>query len=192
MEFGGPTSVALPPSGSHPFFWEEEVMMRRAIHSVLPAMAALCAIAVVGCPGGGTAIQTDYVEGVVTLDGEPVAGAIVTFQPKGPGGMSATGMTDEQGKYTLNPVGGGQMAAEAGSGTLAGEYYVGVVKTEMEVPLSEEEAEEQGVEYVPPTGMESTKVTHIVPERYNNPKESGIEKTVTEGQNSIPIELTSP
>jgi hypothetical protein len=154
-------------------------------------MAALCAIAVVGCPSG-TAIDTDYVEGVVTLDGEPLAGATVTFVPKGPEGMSATGLSDEQGKYTLNPVGGGQMAAEAGSGTLAGEYYVGVIKTQMDAPLTEEEAEEQGVEYVPPSGMESgTTVTHIVPERYNNPRESGIEKTVKEGENSIPIELTS-
>ena len=166
-------------------------MTKRTTCWVLPAMAALGALAVVGCPGG-TTIDADYVEGVVTLDGKPVAGATVTFVPVNEGqGMSATGLTDAQGKYTLNPVGGGQLAAEAGAGTLAGEYYVGVLKSEMETPLTEEEAEEQGGEYVESSGESSAKVTHIVPQKYNNPRKSGLKVTVGEGENSIPIELSS-
>jgi hypothetical protein len=166
-------------------------MMQRAIYAVLPAMAVVCALVVVGCPSG-TTVDTEKVQGTVTLDGEPVAGATVTFVPVNEGqGMSATGVTDAQGKYTLNPVGGGQLAAEAGAGTLAGEYYVGVLKSEMDIPLTEEEAEEQGVEYVAPEGEASGEITHIVPQKYNNPRESGIKVTVTEGENMIPIEISS-
>ena len=33
--------------------------------------------------------------------------------------------------------------------------------------------------------------THVVPEKYNIPSESGIKVTVKEGANNIPIELTT-
>ena len=34
-------------------------------------------------------------------------------------------------------------------------------------------------------------VTHLVPQRYNDPRKSGIKKTVAAGKNEIPIELNS-
>ena len=40
------------------------------------------------------------VHGVVTLDGVPLAGAIVLFTPDGPGRTSG-GITDAEGRYTL-------------------------------------------------------------------------------------------
>jgi hypothetical protein len=158
-------------------------------------MAALCALAVLGCPGT-TTLQTEYVEGVVTLDGEPLEGATVTFVPVSAGqGMSATGLTDAQGKYTLTAVGGGEVEATAGAGTLPGEYHVGVVKLEMESPpddeITEEEAKARGVEDEPSEKLAEPKITHIVPQKYNDPRKSGLKATVQEGDNSIPIELAS-
>jgi hypothetical protein len=167
--------------------------MNRLNYGLLLLGLATCAVAMTGCPGGGgEVLDTQYVEGVVTLDGEPVPGATVTFVPVSGGqGVSATGATDPSGVYKLTAVGTGEATAEAGAGTLAGEYYVGVVKTKIETPMTEEEAEEKGVEYVASERSESPEVTHVVPQKYNNPKESGIKVTVKEGKNDIPIELTS-
>ncbi len=147
------------------------------------------AIAVVGC-GGASTLDTHPVEGVVTLDGEPVPNATVMFVPVDEQqGLSATGITDQSGVYTLTAVGTGEDVARAGGGTLPGEYQIGVIKTEVESYLSEEEAMEQGIPYEPPP-LEP-KVDHIVPLRYNLPQRSGLTATVTEGKNNIPIELTS-
>src|SRR5262249_36492736 len=41
------------------------------------------------------------VKGVVTLDGNPVQGATVTFIPDGRSGQSATGITQEDGSFRL-------------------------------------------------------------------------------------------
>jgi hypothetical protein len=55
-----------------------------------------------GCGGSGKFAK---VSGVVTLDGVPYKNAIVSFQPLGDGnpnpGRGSTGLTDENGRYTL-------------------------------------------------------------------------------------------
>ena len=79
------------------------------------SMAVVC-----GC-SRGPAFQ--YVEGVVTLDGKPVEGAMVSFMPSGPG-VAAAGTTDANGVYRLNPLTG----REAGVGTISGDYVVAVRK----------------------------------------------------------------
>jgi hypothetical protein len=67
-------------------------------------VAALTVLA--GCGSGG---KTAPVSGTVTLDGKPLANALVTFQPiatagKASAGMGSTGVTDGNGKYTLKTV----------------------------------------------------------------------------------------
>jgi len=62
---------------------------------------------VVGCGGSGGKVAP--VTGTVTLDGKPLANALVAFQPMAtPGkpnaGMGSTGITDANGKYTLKTV----------------------------------------------------------------------------------------
>ena len=171
--------------------------MHRPNYCFLVLGLAACALAVTGCSGddGRVMLDTEYVEGVVTLDGEPVPDATVTFVPVDTTqGMSATGRTDEQGVYKLTAVGSGEATGEAEAGTLPGEYQVGVIKTISDSLLTEEEAEEQGVEYVAPTRAEELAadvVTFVVPKKYNNPRQSELKVTVQEGDNEIPIELTS-
>jgi hypothetical protein len=60
-------------------------------------------VSVIGCSGQPAA----RVSGRVTLDGEPLAGATVTFVPKASAGNvargpTASGVTDADGRFTLN------------------------------------------------------------------------------------------
>ena len=154
---------------------------------------AVCSAALLGCNGQPT-LQTEYVEGLVTVDGEPVAEATVTFVPVTEGqGASATGMTNAQGIYKLTAAVTGDVAAVAEAGTLPGEYHVGVMKNVVDTPMSQEEAEQQGIEYVPPPPgvLQEPKITFVVPQKYNNPRQSGIRVTVEPGRNNLPLELTA-
>lgn len=60
-----------------------------------------------GCGGDDYKMETAQVSGVLTCQGKPVPNAMISFNPQskeGSGaesGKSATGTTDEQGKYTL-------------------------------------------------------------------------------------------
>jgi hypothetical protein len=62
------------------------------------------------------------VEGTVTLDGEPLAGATVVFQPVGEG-QPATAQTDSDGNFQL-------VTLKGDKGALPGEYKVLVSKGE--------------------------------------------------------------
>jgi len=115
--------------------------------------------------------RTGNVEGIVTLDGQPVADAMVTFVPVNEGrGRPATGITDENGAFRLRATAAGDAATEPGAGVLPGDYYVGVVETP-----SPEKAE-QGT---------------VVPKKYNDPRESGLKVTVKKGKNTIDIHLAT-
>lgn len=61
--------------------------------------ALLISLSLAGCGGGATA-KVGSVAGVVTLDGSPLAGASITFQPEL--GRPASGGTDENGYYSLS------------------------------------------------------------------------------------------
>lgn len=166
--------------------------MHRLNYGLLLLGLAACALGMTGCPGGVAVLDTEYVKGVVTLDGKPVPEATVMFVPVTEGqGTSATGRTDASGAYQLTAANTGGAAATAEAGTLPGEYYVGVIKSVTETPMSEEEAHEKGVKYVAPSPGAAPKMTHVVPQKYNNPRESGLKVTVQEGSNDIPLELTS-
>src|SRR5438552_2640503 len=73
------------------------------------ALIAAALIACLGC-GGSKPYNTASVSGRVTLDGQPLAGARLTFQPeRGPNagllsGPEAHGETDADGNYSLKTV----------------------------------------------------------------------------------------
>jgi hypothetical protein len=167
--------------------------MQRTNYCLVVLVLATCVTVLTGCSGGKATLDTQYVEGVVTVDDKPVEGATVTFVPVNEGqGMSATGTTDANGVYKLTATVTGDQEAEPGAGTLPGDYYVGVIKTEFASVVSEEEAEEQGVEYEggPEPGADED-MTFVVPQKYNIPKDSGLQVTVSEGDNDIPLKLTT-
>jgi hypothetical protein len=71
-----------------------------------------------GCRKKG--LDTQYVEGIVTVDGQPTKGVHLRFIPKDPDNLEeASGITDENGKYTLTSTTG-----EPQQGAVIGEYAV--------------------------------------------------------------------
>lgn len=164
--------------------------MQRLNCGFLSLGLAACVMAFAGC--NGPTVDTEPVTGVVTLDGEPVEGATVTFVPVDPTkGVSAAGRTDAQGVYKLTAMVTGEEQAVAEAGTKPGEYYVGVRKAIPSQYVGADEAEEQGIEATELKPGESPKTDFVVPRKYRIPKESGLQVTVKEGENDIPLELTS-
>lgn len=62
--------------------------------------AALATVAVLAGCGATDRPDLAEVQGTVTLDGKPLAGATVVFEPT-EGGRASRGQTDAQGKYEL-------------------------------------------------------------------------------------------
>jgi len=67
----------------------------------LLAASHCVAIALAGCGGSAQPENVGRVSGKVTLDGQPLSGAMVTFSPAKPGGSSALSQTDTDGHYKL-------------------------------------------------------------------------------------------
>lgn len=163
--------------------WKGIVMRRRCF---LVSFAAAIAVSVVGCgkaPKGGP--ETVKVSGAVTLDGEPVAGAHVTFSPK-TAGPPAFGMTDEQGRFSLQTF-------EPGDGAIAGKYLVTVTKTTSQGGMEfEDQAAKE--EYLRKHGGEGAqvKVVNQIPDRYSDRKKSGLTAEISMGtKNHVDLELKS-
>ncbi|QDT52712.1 hypothetical protein Pan44_07240 [Caulifigura coniformis] len=88
--------------------------MKRSILS----LAALLGFVISGCGADGPDIGS--VTGVVTLDGRPVEGAMIYFEPV-KGGRSSTALTDTEGKYELKYIGDRM-------GALLGDHQVRITK----------------------------------------------------------------
>ena len=65
----------------------------------LSSLLVVFSVAVSGCSGSTDQPEVGEVTGVVTLDGKPVPGLNILFQPEA--GRAAVGMTNEQGEYEL-------------------------------------------------------------------------------------------
>lgn len=64
------------------------------------SLAVICLCALAGCGGGGDdSPETGEVTGTVTLDGQPLSEATITFNPQGV--RASTAVTDSSGKYDL-------------------------------------------------------------------------------------------
>jgi hypothetical protein len=64
----------------------------------VPRLALLAAL-LSGCGGSGPEVAP--VSGRVTLDGAPLAGARIKFQPEASGGSPSYGAADQEGNYVL-------------------------------------------------------------------------------------------
>jgi hypothetical protein len=128
----------------------------------------------IGCGGGGLA--TNKVTGTVTVDGEPLANASITFTPKTQGvGHPGYGTTDEKGVYLLQTSQG-----QAEAGTTPGDYLVAIRKSEVDPDA-------------PPPAPGYPPVTRsVIPVRYAQTSTSGLVATVeNKRSNEINFELTS-
>jgi hypothetical protein len=134
----------------------------------LLASVTLFCVVMAGCGPRGPDVQ--LVEGFVTLDGSPCAGAIVGFSPV-EGGVPATGRTGPDGSYRITAVRGGR---ERG-GTTVGDYVVTIDKMELLPPPPN------------PLGQQlEPEFRHIVPKAYGDQTTSGLKATVRRGRNAGP------
>jgi hypothetical protein len=134
----------------------------------------------VGC-GGRAGPKVEYVEGLVTLDGSPVAGASVGYSPVDRSvGLPASGKTDAQGRYRLTAVRGGR----EGAGTAVGDYAVSITKLEI-VPANEPQPPPPAW-WNPSLGPTPTPVRSLIPQAYGESATSGLRVSVKPGRNTGP------
>lgn len=131
-----------------------------------------CLLVIWGCSSGPKIDRpTTEVRGVVTLDGQPVEDAVVTFQP-GQNKRGATGRTDKDGKFTMTTF-------QSGDGVVPGEYNVVIVKYE------QYDAEES-------RGGNTPELKHLLPKKYANPGTSKLTASVSdEGPLTLDFSLQS-
>ena len=126
-------------------------------------------VSVLGC--GDSKVAS--VSGTVKLDGEPLANAVVIFQPLGDGkinpGVGSTSRTNDKGEYRLSLIGGGNGAV------------VGTHRVEISCPIDD------GQNYADED--RATKPPNKVPDRYN--AESKMTYEVKPGENKADFDLTS-
>ena len=135
----------------------------------------LIAVAVFGCGKDPNLPDLHATSGTVTLDGQPLDGAVVTFYPTGnTRGTRAHGRTDAQGRYTLT-------SSKLGKGTPAGSYRVIVSKLTMPdgSPLP------TGEDFDPMT----TPFKETLPAFYSQRHATKLTATVPEGGGEVDFEL---
>ncbi len=136
----------------------------------LCAVVMMAAVALLGTGCGPAGPVLAPVEGVVLLEGEPLEGAVVLFQPEA-GGKPATGLTDAAGKFSLTTL-------EKGDGAYVGVNTVAITK---ELPSTSSANVEEG---------EISDVELGSPPRYASPALSGITINVEKGMPPVTLEMT--
>jgi hypothetical protein len=139
-----------------------------------------------GC-GGPERPNMAPVSGVVSFQGQPLAGAQVSFHnDKSP--RVASGVTDAQGKFTLTTF-------DPGDGAIIGEHRVSIAKLQGASELSSASAADPTAAYgsgmaAAASGKMSTLQKNELPAKFANPTSSGLTVTVTkEGPNEFPFDI---
>jgi hypothetical protein len=145
-----------------------------------------------GCPGSGRP-ATAPVRGRVTLAGQPIAGATVTFLCSGAPRL-AVGTTDEQGNYRLTTY-------EPNDGAVIGTHVVtvkqyfansdaaGAAIDPSGDPQSVGKAIQGAERLVDQQRRKAMQAGLLVPEKYGSRRTSDLRKQVAAGDNLIDIDL---
>ncbi|WP_417388055.1 carboxypeptidase-like regulatory domain-containing protein [Gimesia sp.] len=153
----------------------------------LSFLSACC----LGCSGSGTEVELEKVTGVVTMDGKPLANAIVVFTPEE--GNPSTAQTDETGKYELAHRGNAM-------GAIPGRHKVRITTGQPPAPEIDPDADmsdldpeaEAGFEEVGFEEMDSSKgktKKDPIPAKYNS--DTTLTAEVKQGENTIDFKLES-
>jgi len=125
-------------------------------------------VGLVGCGGGGP--KLGKVKGKVTYNGQPVAGATVTFKPsQGPLGI---GTTDASGEFTLTTAGE--------PGAVLGDHKVFITKHAAREGTTTDMTPEDLAKMAREGGGAALALPESeIPTKYANPATSGLTATVT-------------
>ncbi|MDR1141235.1 MAG: carboxypeptidase-like regulatory domain-containing protein [Planctomycetaceae bacterium] len=149
----------------------------KQIFSTFAVIFCFVAVVLTGCSKSNI-IDTESVMGTVTLNGQPLEGASVSFSPKVSGqGTPASAVTDAQGKYVLQtPLGAAQ------AGTSQGEYIVLIRKYTPK-------ATGQKLKNDNDKEMEITQPVNILPEIYSDPTKTPLAASVKPGKNTYDFDI---
>lgn len=161
-------------------------MRKRNLQSALAA-AAIGLLLALGCQQGADRPTTYPVTGTVTLNGQAVEGATVSFQ-LADGSGSAVGVTGASGAYKLTTF-------EADDGAVAGEYKVAISKYEGGAAAGGPEGDMMSAEYEKAMAgggakQEPSQPKNVLPPKYADANKSGLTATVSEsGENNFDFAL---
>ncbi|MDR1384079.1 MAG: hypothetical protein LBJ67_09575 [Planctomycetaceae bacterium] len=127
-------------------------------------------------------MKTEYVEGIVTLDGEILSNTTITFNPVGGTGEAASGYTGEKGVYTLTSVNGDDK-----KGALEGEYKITLSKvkvTEFKEGDPKVPKDHRGIPYY-------VQQKELIPKIYTKINSTPLTYSVVKGKQKHDIELKS-
>lgn len=130
-----------------------------------------------GCSESYDGPELVQISGTVTLDGEPLSGAVLSFTPTGSTrGFGAGGYTDAVGRYELFTRGDIRGAA-------AGEYRVVAKKWMMP----------DGSDFLIASGSDpsSSAARQILPARYSEREKTELSATIRAGSGTIDFPLSS-
>ena len=136
-------------------------------------------ITALGCGGSGLP-ETIAVTGSVSYQGNPVANAQVVLNSTDPKGKPATGVTDAQGKFTVQTYVSPTAQAK---GAIAGQYKVTVTKVEQASMSSEEmmKAASSGQPVMPKS---------LLPKKYSSEASTDLTADVKKGMGPLSFTLT--
>jgi hypothetical protein len=144
---------------------------------LVPAIVAVAVALACGC-ATKPAPEIVEAEGVVLLNGKPLAKAEVCFVPKDQGSeYIAKGVTDDKGRFTLT--------CNGVAGACAGENYVTVKEGEIPAKLLGESTEAQAQLRMYQNGLGN----RPIPGKYGNVAESPLRATVAAGQKEYQFQL---
>jgi hypothetical protein len=149
--------------GSAAFFHpnRESILMKNSLRNLSWAFVA-SAVGFCGCADSGVKVPPlGQVHGTVTLDGKPLPNANILFQPVDGKSGPSQGITDSEGKYTLNHVPG----------------HPGATITEHTVRITGKTADAIAAD------------KEVVPPKYN--EQTTLKVTVREGDNTHDFKLES-
>ena len=130
---------------------------------------AVAAVALTPLACGRSGPEMARVSGKVTYQGKPVPKGTVSFVSTDPGRRNATGQLDQSGYYRLQ-------TEEPDDGAELGDYQVTLYSHEEPI-----------LDYRPKVPV---KAQRLVPQKYEDPKTSGLKRTVKSGSNTFDFELT--